>query len=85
MSKIFPGLKRAPLKYDKTKVDEESLQLYGLVQKAIENLWIKLVILKTRIWKIFKHKSVNLKAKLNNMDQRYLDNKVKIWIVKTED
>ena len=38
MSKIFPGLKRAPLKYNKTKVDEESLQLYGLVQKAIENL-----------------------------------------------
>ena len=31
---------------DKRKTDEESLQLYGLVKKATENLWIKLVTLK---------------------------------------
>ena len=28
------------------KIDEESLQLYGLVKKATENLWIKLLTLK---------------------------------------
>ena len=33
-------------KDDKKKSDEESLQLYGLVKKATENLWIKLVTFK---------------------------------------
>ena len=33
-------------KNDKKKSDEESLQLCGLVKKARENLWIKLVTLK---------------------------------------
>ena len=28
------------------KIDEESLQVHGLVKKATENLWIKLVNLK---------------------------------------
>ena len=55
-------------KYDKRKIDEESLQLYGSVQKAIEaNLWIK-KLCRTTIWEIFKHKSVKVKGKLNNMD-----------------
>ena len=45
-------------KNDKTKIDEESLQLYGLVKKATENLWIKLVTL-IKMWEIFKHKYVN--------------------------
>ena len=31
---------------DSRKIDEESLELYGLVKKAPENLWIKLVTLK---------------------------------------
>ena len=34
---------------------------------------------------LFKHKSVKVKGKLNNTDQRNLDNKAKIWIVKTGD
>ena len=34
-------------KSDKRKIDEENLQLYGLVKKAAENLWIKLVTLKS--------------------------------------
>ena len=36
----------AQWKNDKRKIDEGSLQLYGLVKKATEDLWIKLVILK---------------------------------------
>ena len=33
-------------KNDKRKIDEGSLQVNGLVKKATENLWIKLVTLK---------------------------------------
>ena len=36
----------AQWKNDKRKIDEESPQLYGLVKKATENLWINLVTLK---------------------------------------
>ena len=36
----------AQWKNDKRKIDEESLQVYGLVKKATDNLWIKLVTLK---------------------------------------
>ena len=36
----------AQWKNDKRRIDEESLQLYGLVKKATENLWIKLVTFK---------------------------------------
>ena len=36
----------AQWKNDKRKIDKESLQLNGLVKKAKENLWIKLVTLK---------------------------------------
>ena len=32
-----------------------------------------------------KYKSVKVKGRLNNMDQRNLDNKAKIWIMKTGD
>ena len=56
----------AQWKNDKRKIDEESLQLYGLVKKATENLWIKLVtksvlklvikLLRFKIREIFKHK-----------------------------
>ena len=31
---------------DKRKIDEESLQLYGVVKKAADNLWIKIATLK---------------------------------------
>ena len=34
------------MKNDKRKIDEESLQVYGLVKRATDNLWIKLVTLK---------------------------------------
>ena len=33
-------------KIDQRKIDEENLQLYGLVMKATQNLWIKLAALK---------------------------------------
>ena len=56
----------AQWKNDKRKIDEESLQLYGLVKKATENLWIKLLtksvlklvikLLRFKIREIFKHK-----------------------------
>ena len=56
----------AQWKNDKRKIDEESLQLYGLVKKATENLWIKLLTksvlklviksLRFKIREIFKHK-----------------------------
>ena len=37
------------------------------------------------MWEIFKHKSVKVKGKLDNMGQRNLDNKTKTWIMKTGD
>ena len=38
----------AQWKNDKRKIDEGSLQVNGLVKKAMENLWIKLVTLKNQ-------------------------------------
>ena len=56
----------AQWKNDERKIGKESLQLYGLVKKATENLWVKLVtqsvlklvikLVRFKIWEIFKHK-----------------------------
>ena len=49
------------------KIDEERLQLYGLVKKATEKLMNQ--ISKLEVEKYFKHKSAKFKRKRNNMDQ----------------
>ena len=56
-------------KNNKRKLDEETLQLYGVVEKATEKLMYQISNWKIRMWEIFKHKSVKVEIKLDNMDQ----------------
>ena len=61
----------AQWKNDKRKIDEESLQLYGLVKKATERLMNQISNFKdrNRMREIFKHKYLQVKGKLKNADQ----------------
>ena len=61
----------AQWKNDKRKIDEERLQLYGLVKKATERLMNQISNFKdrNRMREIFKHKHLKVKGKLKNADQ----------------
>ena len=61
----------AQWKNDKRKIDEESLQLYGLVEKATERLMnqIRSFRDRNRMREVFKHKYLKVKGKLKKADQ----------------
>ena len=59
------------MKNDKRKIDEESLQLYVLVEKATERLMnqIRSFRDRNRMREVFKHKYLKVKGKLKKADQ----------------
>ena len=61
----------AQWKNDKRKIDEESLQLYVLVEKATERLMnqIRSFRDRNRMREVFKHKYLKVKGKLKKADQ----------------
>ena len=61
----------AQWKNDKRKIDEENLQLYGLVEKAIERLMNQIRSFRdsNRMREVFKHKYLKVKGKLKKADQ----------------